>query len=115
MQKLSKSVTICNLLQIVYYHVFVDHSPQQGSRIRSVYVFYFLKDIRTYANVFYFSVCKQELYTLQLQRGILIKTVVKKVNSFLIVCHNSCIEPSSSFHHFATHLRASTRHVSYIG
>ena len=29
-----------------------------------------------------------------------------------IVCHNSCIEPGSSFHHFATPLRASTRYVS---
>jgi len=51
---------------------------------------------------------------LQLQHSSLIRTVArKKVTVSRIVCHDTCIQPSSSSsYHFATPLRASTRYGS---
>ena len=39
---------------------------------------------------------------------------IQSIVLYCIVCHDSCIQPGSSFCHFATPLRASTHYVSYM-
>jgi len=84
-------------------------SSQQASRIRSVRIL-FLWRIRTYANVFYFSVCKQEQNTLQLQHSSLTETVAKKVNKFpglyitIVALNQAVLYTSLQQHRYVTPL-----------